>query len=107
MNPVAIRLLNCHVDFFDGSNNLEKLQDVPLSETGLKHALAQLRGQLAISAQNQENSALSMAKSVLYRGEAPSWEETMEKIEHTTAQQLREIAQDIFKAEKTFILTYE
>ena len=86
---------------------LDKLREVPLSTTGLQHALTQLRGQLAISAQNQENSALAMAKSVLYRGEAPRWEETMKKIEHTSVQQIREIAQDIFLPEKTFILTYE
>ena len=86
---------------------LDKLMDVPLSQSALQHSFAQLRGQLAISAQNQENSALSMAKSVLYRGYAPKWEETMEKIEHTSTRQLQEIAQEVFEAQKTFILTYE
>ena len=86
---------------------LDKLMDTPLSEAALRNALTQLRGQLAISAQNQENSALAMAKSVLYRGYAPEWEETMRKIEHTSARQLQQIAQDIFEAANTYILTYE
>ncbi|MBR2285723.1 MAG: insulinase family protein [Paludibacteraceae bacterium] len=51
---------------------LDKLCNTPLTESTLRHALAQLRGQLAISAQNQENSALAMAKSMLYRGNSPS-----------------------------------
>ncbi|MBR6118514.1 MAG: insulinase family protein [Paludibacteraceae bacterium] len=86
---------------------LDKLMETPLSEAALRHALVQLRGQLAISAQNQENSALAMAKSVLYRGYAPEWPETMVRIEQTSVKQLQEIAQDIFEAQKTFILTYE
>ena len=86
---------------------LDKLRTNPLSESALRHALVQLRGQLAISAQNQENSALSMAKSVLYRDEAPSWQETMKKIEQTDIVQLQHIAQDIFTPSNTYILKYE
>ena len=86
---------------------LAKLRDNALTSGGLKHALQQLRGQLAISAQNQENSALAMAKAVLHLNEAPSWEETMRKIEHITPEQLLQVAQETFLPEKTFILTYE
>jgi predicted Zn-dependent peptidase len=62
---------------------LDKIREIPLSASALKHALVQLRGQLAISAQNQENSALAMAKSMLYRGKAPEWQETFAKIAET------------------------
>ena len=86
---------------------LDKLRETPLTEGALRHALIQLRGQLAISAQNQENSALAMAKSVLYRGDAPEWQETMLKIEQTTTDQLQEIAKKCFSPENSFILTYE
>ena len=88
-------------------NELHKFRTHPMTESGLKHAMEQLRGQLAISAQNQENSALAMAKSVLYRGEAPSWQEVMARIEQTTPEQLLKVAQEIFIPEKTFILTYK
>ena len=88
-------------------HELDKLITTPLTESGLKHALQQLRGQLAISAQNQENSALAMAKSMLYRGEAPEWQETFRKIEQTTILQLQEIARNLLNLDCTYILTYE
>ena len=86
---------------------LARLRDVALSETALQKALVQLRGQLAISAQNQENSALAMAKSVLYRGVAPDWQETMERIARTTPEQLQQVAKEMFDISNTYILTYE
>ena len=88
-------------------HELDKLRTVPLTESGLRHALDQLRGQLAISAQNQENSALAMAKSMLYHGAAPSWQETMQKIEQTTILQLQQVAKEVFDDANTYILTYE
>lgn len=86
---------------------LDKLRETPLTEAALRHALVQLRGQLAISAQNQENSALAMAKSMLYRNCAPDWEETMRQIEHTTTGRLLQVAQEIFEGENAYILTYK
>lgn len=86
---------------------LDLLCTRPLSEAALQKALVQLRGQLAISAQNQENSALAMAKSMLYRGSAPEWQETMQKIERTTVQQIQDVAKEIFNPANSYILTYE
>ena len=86
---------------------LDKLVTTPLSETALRKALQQLRGQMAISAQNQENSALAMAKSMLYFNHAPEWQETYKKIEQTDTCQLQKVARDIFDAQNHFILTYE
>jgi len=88
-------------------NELDLLMTKPLSEAALRKALVQLRGQLAISAQNQENSALAMAKSMLHRGEAPSWQETMQKIEQTDIMQVQRIANEVFNPSSTFILKYE
>ena len=88
-------------------HELDKLCTTPLTESGLKHALQQLRGQLAISAQNQENSALSMAKSMLYRGEAPEWQEVFKKIEQTDILQLKNVANELLSPDCTYILTYE
>ena len=86
---------------------LDKLQHTPLTESGLRHALEQLRGQLAISAQNQENSALAMAKAMLYFGSAPTWEETFRKVARTTTSQLQQVAREIFDPSNTYLLTYE
>ncbi len=87
-------------------HELDKLRTTPLTESGLQHALQQLRGQLAISAQNQENSALAMAKSMLYHGVAPLWQETFDKIAKTSTQDLLNVANELFFDQKSFILTY-
>ena len=88
-------------------HELDKLRHTPLTESGLRHALEQLRGQLAISAQNQENSALAMAKAVLYFGSAPTWEETFRKVARTTTAQLQQVAGEIFDPSNAYLLTYE
>ena len=88
-------------------HELDKMRETPMSEASLRKAIEQLRGQLAISAQNQENSALAMAKSMLYRGNAPSWQETIQKIAKTSPQQISEIANELFLAKNRYILTYE
>ena len=85
---------------------LNKLKTTPLSETALRKALQQIRGQMAISAQNQENSALAMAKSMLYHGVSPSWQETFDKIAQTTPQDLIDVANALFNTENHYILTY-
>ena len=86
---------------------LDKLRETPLTPSALRHALIQLRGQLAISAQNQENAALAMAKSMLYHGSAPDWQQTFEKIANTTPQELFDIANDLFLVQNRYILTYK
>ncbi len=86
---------------------LDKLRETPLTPSALRHALIQLRGQLAISAQNQENAALAMAKSMLYHGSAPDWQQTFEKIANTTSEELFDVANDLFLAQNRYILTYK
>ena len=88
-------------------NELDALRTKPLSVTALRQAKVQLRGQMAISAQNQENSALAMAKSMLYRGYSPEWQETFAKIAQTSSQELIEVANVLFSLENRYILTYK
>lgn len=88
-------------------DELHKLCSTPLSKSGLRKAIQQLRGQMAISAQNQENSALSMAKSMLYYGHVPHWTDTFKKIENISTLQLQNVANDIYSPEKIYILTYK
>ena len=88
-------------------HELERLQDHPLSETNLRNALRQLRGQMAIAAQNQESSALAMAKSMLYFSCAPTWQETYQKIAQTTSEQLLQISREILSVDNLLTLRYE
>lgn len=88
-------------------HELQRLQDHPLSEANLRAALRQLRGQMAIAAQNQESNALSMAKSMLYFGTAPTWQQTYQKIAKTTPEQLLQISQEVLNCDNLLTLRYE
>ena len=102
----------CEPEHFDEClrlchEELDKLCSHPLSETQIKHALQQLRGQMAISSLNQESNALAMAKSVLYFGHAPTWMETYKQIAYSTPAQLLKASQEILTTCHLSILTYE
>ncbi len=86
---------------------LAAMAEHTLSEAALHKALVQLRGQMAIAAENQENNALAMAKAVLYFDTAPVWEETYAKIARTTPQILQKVAQEIFDESNLSVLVYQ
>ena len=86
---------------------LKQLRDTRLTATQLQRALRQLEGQLAISAENQENNALAMAKQMLYHHRAPQWQETFAKVQKITPEQLQEVANEVFAPEKVYTLLYD
>ena len=86
---------------------LQNLRDVRLTSAQLQRALCQLEGQLAISAENQENNALAMAKQMLYHHRAPQWQETFAKVQKITPEQLQEVANEVFAPDKIYTLLYD
>lgn len=86
---------------------LKQLRDTTLTSTQLQRALRQLEGQMAISAENQENNALAMAKQMLYHHHAPAWQETFAKVQQITPTQLQDVANEVFAPEKIFTLLYD
>ena len=86
---------------------LQTLRDVRLTSAQLQRALRQLEGQLAISAENQENNALAMAKQMLYHHRAPQWQETFAKVQKITPEQLQDVANEVFAPEKIYTLLYD
>ncbi len=86
---------------------LQQLRDTALTSAQLQRALRQLEGQMAISAENQENNALAMAKQMLYHHHAPSWRETFAKVQQITPTQLQDVANEVFDAEKIYTLLYD
>ena len=86
---------------------LKQLRDTRLTATQLQRALRQLEGQLAISAENQENNALAMAKQMLYHHRAPQWQETFAKVQKITPEQLQEVANEVFAPAKIYTLLYD
>ena len=85
---------------------LKTLRDLRLTSSQLQRALRQLEGQLAISAENQENNALAMAKQMLYHHHAPAWQETFAKVKAITPYQLQEVANEVFDTTKIATLQY-
>ena len=85
---------------------LRKLREEKLSSSQLQRALTQLHGQMAISAENQENNVLAMAKQMLYFGSAPTWQDTFLKVSATTPSMLLDVANDLFASPSVSVLTY-
>ncbi len=90
----------CHAE-------LKKLRDTRLTSAQLTRALRQLHGQMAIAAENKENAALSMAKQMLYYGHAPQWQESFAKLQTITAQQLQQVANEVYDEANLFTLMYD
>ena len=86
---------------------LKQLRDTTLTSAQLQRALRQLEGQMAISAENQENNALAMAKQMLYYHHAPAWQETFAKVKEITPEQLQEVANEVFASEQIYTLLYD
>lgn len=75
---------------------LKRISDVQLSRRQLENAKKQLKGQLAIGTANLENNALAMAKQIMRRGAIESLEETCTRIDAVTAEQIQEVASELF-----------
>ncbi len=63
-----------------------------MSERRLEAARRQLIGQLTVGSMNSEQVAISMGRSVLYRGRAVGFDETVEALRAVSAADLREAA---------------
>ena len=88
------------------NRQLDQLMEKPFSDAFLRRAKRQLRGQLAISAENRENNALSMAKMMLYCNKAAQWEETMTHIAKLNPADLQKVAAEVFAPANRYCLQY-
>lgn len=86
---------------------LQRLREVRLSTSQLSRALQQLEGQMAISAENRENDALSMAKMMLYHHRTESWQETFRRISETTPSLLQDVANELYRESDLCFLQYD
>lgn len=86
---------------------LRKLREEKLSTAQLARAKKQFIGQMAIASDNTENLMLGVAKSLLVYGSFDSTAEIAAKIQSITADELREVAQEIFAEENQYSLIYQ
>lgn len=85
---------------------LQKVREVPLSDAALKAAKKQMLAQNAIASEYGEAQALSIARSIARGGEYPTSDLFRKKLEKVTAEQLQQVAQDIFAEDKISRLIY-
>jgi len=85
---------------------MQKLQEQPLSDVALKKYKLQLMGQMAISNEQKESLALGIGKSFLRYGKIENIENIKMKIDAITANQLQEIAKEVFNPEMLSVLKY-
>lgn len=84
---------------------LLKFCDKPLSRPQMAAAKEQIKGQLAMSEENNLSLMLMMGRSVLLYNRVPRLEEIFHTIDNTDAQKLQDVAQDIFDEKKLSLLT--
>jgi predicted Zn-dependent peptidase len=85
--PRAIELIH---------KELYKFRNVSLTTVGLHTAKQQLKGQLAISLESQQNEMLAMGKNMLVYGKITPVEEIYRKIDAISADNLLEMANEAF-----------
>ncbi len=85
---------------------LKKLREKLLGSLQLERAKRQLTGQIAISSENHETLMLSMAKSYLVYNKVDDLETIGKKIKNLTADEIREIANEVLNENNLSSLTY-
>lgn len=73
-----------------------RLVEKPLSEKTLAAAKKQIKGQLAVACDNNENFAIDFGKSFLHFGDEKDIEKLYQKIDAVTAEQIQQVAKEIF-----------
>ncbi|MEM8893522.1 MAG: pitrilysin family protein [Bacteroidota bacterium] len=85
---------------------LEKLRTKPLGELQLHKAKEQLRGQLAMSEENNNSIMLMLSKSLLDLGEVRSLEQVFALIDRVNQADLMGVANEILEPSRLSTLTY-
>lgn len=86
---------------------LRQLRETPLTPTQLKNAQRQIKGQMGVAADHFENMALEIGKCFLHYGEVDARSQVFQRIDALTAEELQDIAQEVFHPERLSILRYE
>ena len=86
---------------------LDKLMEKPLSDSQLKAAKKQIKGQIGVACDNRENFALDMGKSFLHYGWEKNVDKLYEQIDAITAEQMQAVARELFDTERLTTLIYK
>ena len=86
---------------------LDRMMEKPLSDSQLKAAKKQIKGQIGVACDNRENFALDFGKSFLHYG----WEKNVdclyEQVEAITSQQIQYVARELFDKDRLITLIFK
>ncbi len=86
---------------------LKLLKEKPLGQLQLHQAKQQLKGQLAMSEENNSAIMLMMAKSILDLNKVPDLNDLFDQIDGVNAHQLMDLANESFDTDQMSMLTYQ
>jgi predicted Zn-dependent peptidase len=86
---------------------LKKLREAPIGALQLHKAKQQLCGNIALAQENNSNVMLALSKSMLMFNKIDSLHAIYNEIEQITAQQLFNLANEVFEEKKLSTLTFE
>lgn len=86
---------------------LKRMRDVKMTSSQLEAAKKQLIGQICVASDNFENNALSMAKTFLHYNKFENLPELCERIGTLTADNVLEVANEMFAEEYLSALIYK
>ena len=86
---------------------LDRMMEKPLSDSQMKAAKKQIKGQIGVACDNRENFALDFGKSFLHYG----WEKNVdclyEQVEAITSQQIQDVARELFDKDRLITLIFK
>lgn len=85
-------------------HELERMMDKPIAERTLNAAKRQLKGQIGVACDNRENFALDFGKSFLHYGWKRDITSLFNDIDAISAQDVQQVAQDIFNPARMLTL---
>jgi len=88
-------------------SELQRLCDEPLGVKQLSSSKEQILGQIAMAEENNISFMIMMARNLLDQGRVTSLEEIFERVKSTTAQQLQELANEMFNEKRLSYLIME
>ena len=85
---------------------LDRLMQKPLTQAQLTAAKRQIKGQIAIACDNREQFALDFGRSYLHHGHERDLDALFAKIDEITAQDIQNVANELFATERLTTLIF-
>ena len=86
---------------------LDRMMEKPLSDSQLKTAKKQIKGQIGVACDNRENFALDFGKSFLHYGWEKNVDRLYEQVEAITSQQIQDVARELFDKNRLITLIFK